>query len=332
MNDFWKSSGFRLLSRGERGLGVSDGFLRQFLERPELIPDADSCASERQLHARVLDIPASAVTTEELEAVIDNNARENWQVWLNFRDHLLNAPSIETAYLSLFNGSEVRVPSIFINKLVQVILRNILDDSDDALELRAAEMFFRPQKISINDGVVLAADLSLVEGKGMGNLGRWLLDKGAPVRSLSLDVLEESNAQSYFSRDERYDMVLAINGSRPGAHALCRVMEKWLAYFHKVKVTIIPVPEIADEDWVWHVGLDTEATWLLNSLYRGAELEHDDLWRLLALFKLSFSEASDARPELDGRPVYLGLAMSEDGILRLKPQNLLVNLPLARRT
>ncbi len=30
-----------------------------------------------------------------------------------------------------------------------------------------------------------------------------------------------------------------------------------------------------------------------------------------------------------GRPVYLGLAMTTDSVLRMKPQNLLVNLPLA---
>ena len=30
-----------------------------------------------------------------------------------------------------------------------------------------------------------------------------------------------------------------------------------------------------------------------------------------------------------GRPVYLGLMMDTDGVLRVKPQNLLLNLPLA---
>jgi hypothetical protein len=33
-------------------------------------------------------------------------------------------------------------------------------------------------------------------------------------------------------------------------------------------------------------------------------------------------------PEVAGRPVYLGMAMTADGRLRLKPQNLLVNLPI----
>jgi len=32
-----------------------------------------------------------------------------------------------------------------------------------------------------------------------------------------------------------------------------------------------------------------------------------------------------------GRPVYMGLCMTEEGRLKLKPQNLLVNLPLAER-
>ncbi len=35
------------------------------------------------------------------------------------------------------------------------------------------------------------------------------------------------------------------------------------------------------------------------------------------------------QPAVAGRPVYLGLAMTTDNVLRMKPQNLLVNLPLA---
>ena len=36
-------------------------------------------------------------------------------------------------------------------------------------------------------------------------------------------------------------------------------------------------------------------------------------------------------PAIAGRPVYLAMCMTEAGRLRLKPQNLLVNLPLAER-
>ena len=35
------------------------------------------------------------------------------------------------------------------------------------------------------------------------------------------------------------------------------------------------------------------------------------------------------RADVAGKPVYLGLAMSAEHTLKLKPQNLLINLPLA---
>jgi hypothetical protein len=46
---------------------------------------------------------------------------------------------------------------------------------------------------------------------------------------------------------------------------------------------------------------------------------------------MDFQDSSVLLPELAGRPVYLAMAMTEKSQLRLKPQNLLVNLPLAPR-
>jgi hypothetical protein len=37
------------------------------------------------------------------------------------------------------------------------------------------------------------------------------------------------------------------------------------------------------------------------------------------------------RADVAGKPVYLGLAMNDEQVVRLKPQNLLLNLPLARQ-
>jgi hypothetical protein len=51
---------------------------------------------------------------------------------------------------------------------------------------------------------------------------------------------------------------------------------------------------------------------------------------LLARFELNFNHPADMRPDLAGRPVYLAMAMDADGALKLKPQNLLLNLPLRR--
>jgi hypothetical protein len=52
--------------------------------------------------------------------------------------------------------------------------------------------------------------------------------------------------------------------------------------------------------------------------------------RIIGLFRAEFPEPSAIRAEIAGAPVFLGLATSDDGTLRMKPQNLLVNLPLAR--
>ena len=46
---------------------------------------------------------------------------------------------------------DIKFPHVFINQLIQVILRNVLDDCDDVFILRAAEMFFRPQKLMIHE-------------------------------------------------------------------------------------------------------------------------------------------------------------------------------------
>ena len=52
--------------------------------------------------------------------------------------------------------------------------------------------------------------------------------------------------------------------------------------------------------------------------------------RLLCLFRLDFDDPADMRPALAGRPVWLAMAMDERNRLQLKPQNLLMNLPLGR--
>ena len=87
----------------------------------------------------------------------------------------------------------------------------------------------------------------------------------------------------------------------------------------------------ADPRLAWHVGLDTQATAMLNDLYNGVELDEARRERLLSLFRLEFADPSLMLPRVAGRPVYLAMAMDEAKTLRLKPQNLLVNLPLAAR-
>ena len=144
-----------------------------------------------------------------------------------------------------------------------------------------------------------------------------------------MDILNSENAPFYFLRDELHGFVLDITPDGAGAAALARVLERWIARLAGVAVTIEPAGRVDDARWRWHVGLDVDSTAILNALYRGETPGAAELERLLLLFRLEFRDAADAARELAGRPVYLGLACRPDRTLKLKPQNLLVNLPLA---
>ncbi|MCC7327963.1 MAG: hypothetical protein IT521_14305 [Burkholderiales bacterium] len=336
MRDFWPSCGYRLLTVGTDGrLTVTDDFLRSFLTRPELAPIAESCAAELALHDSLLAIPRRTVADAELAALADPDARENYGIWLRFRERLIAANSLEAAYSGLFRGTGVDVPPLFVDQLTQVLLRHILDGEASPMEARAAEMLFRPQRIAMqDDGAVMAADETTVElfatTGGFGSLGELLAQNRTPSRAIDLDVLDAENAQQYWDRDERHDFSISLNRGRPALDALSRVLEKWIAHFLGVAVTIRHERAIDDEHWVWHVGLDAEASSLLNDLYNDAEIDDTRMGRLLCLFRLDFSHPTDMRPAIAGRPVYLAMAMTGDNRLRLKPQNLLLNLPLAR--
>ena len=335
MPDFWRSCGYRLLARTPEGrLAVTDDFLRSFLVRPELAPVPDSCAAELHLHDTLLAHPRGAVDAAALDAIADADARENYRIWLRFRDRLASAESLESAYIGLFHGEGVDVPPLFVAQLTQIVLRHILGERADPLAARAAEMLFRPQKIAVTeDGAVMAADEVTVEtyadSGGFGSLGELLARNRTPMRTVDLDVLSSENGTSYWERDERHDLSVSLNRGRPALAALTRVMEDWIAHFLGVKVAIRTEREIEDAHWSWHVGLDVEASAILNDLYNRQPVDEARMGRLLCLFRLDFDNPADMRPALAGRPVWLAMAMDGHNRLRLKPQNLLMNLPLA---
>jgi len=333
MPDLWTLSGFHLLEPRDDGLlGVTDDFLRAYFLRPEMRLEPDSCAAERALHAALIDDPRRAVADSEIAALADGDARDNYRVVLAFRDRLAAAGTVEGCYLSLFREAEGLTPPLFVDQMAHVILRAMLDGCDDALRARAAELFFRSQKVSLSKGGVLMADEETVDLKretaGLGNLGRLLVEMETPLPETEIDVLTTENADAYWARSESYDMVFDASIRQPGLAALCRVMEGWIGRMLGIEVAIEPVAEINDDHWVWHIGLDAEASAILNDLYRGAELEEERARRILALFRLDFAPNAPIQPEVAGRPVYLGLAKTADGLVRMKPQNLLVNLPL----
>ena len=335
MPDFWPSCGYRLLAvDDDRRLRVRDDFLRGYLLRPELAPVRESCRAEIAVHEMLLSDPRARVAESDVAAIVDPDARDNLRIWLKFRDRLLGAPTVEAAYVGLFEGEGVDVPPLFVHQLTQILLRHILGADADPIEARAAEMLFRVQKISVQEDAVMAADAHAVEllatTGSLGSLGELLAQNRTPARTVDLDVLSEDNADTYWTRDERFDLAISLNRGQPALAALCRVLQRWIAHFLAVDVAISPEREIVDARWVWHVGLDAEASALLNDLYNGVDVVDDRRERLLCLFALHFSDPAAMRPAIAGRPVYLAMAMDRENRLRLKPQNLLLNLPLAR--
>jgi Family of unknown function (DUF6352) len=333
--DFWASSGFRLLGRTPEGwLAPTDAWFARFLRREELLPAADSGPNERHLHARLLARPLLVVADHEIAAVEDGDARDNWRAYLKFRDRLRALGSLEACYLDLFRRPAVDLAPTFVDELAQAIVRGLIDGTEDPWLCRAGELFFRRQRVSIEGGQVLAADAATIEAYaetgGFGNVGRFIKAQQTPLPSVKMDVLNRENAPLYFMRDELFAFLLDLTPGREGAAALARLLERWVAHFAGAAVAIEPVERIADERWRWHAGLDVEATAILNALYQGEPVADEDRARLVTLFRLVFRDAGDCRPDAAGRPVYLGLAFRADHTLKMKPQNLLLNLPFAR--
>ncbi len=335
MRDYWPSCGWRLLDRTAPGhLVVTDEFLRHLLARPELAPVPESCEAERALHAGLLAAPRAEVGEAQIAALQDEDARANYTVWLRFRQRLLARPTLEASYLEIFRG-QVDVPPVLVHQLTQVLLRQALGDAATAFQVRAAEMLFRPQRIAVqDDGQVMAGDEEAIQrlavAGSFGAIGELLRQGGVPRREAELDVLHEDSAESYWPRTEAHDMVLPLHLGQPGLEGLCRVIERWVGHLLGVAVRVQVEREIDDEQWLWHVGLDAQASAVLNALYQGQDVEPERMARMLCLFSLHFEEPGVVRPEVAGRPVYLAMAMDEGKVLRLKPQNLLLNLPLAQ--
>lgn len=334
--DFWASSGFKLLGRAQGGLRATRPWLARFVEGPELSPPADAGPGERALHAMMLADPRAAPDAAMLAGVEDADARENWTEFLRFRDRVLAFPTLEACYADLYRRPAVDIAPPFVDALVQAIARGMLDGTEDAWLCRAAEMLFRRQRVAVEGGKVLSADDATIqvfaETGGFGNLGRLLRQQNTPTPQVKMDVMSHENAALYFLRDELYGFVLDLSPGGEGARALASVLERWIAHLAGVRVAVEPRARIDDERWRWHVGLDVDASSILNALYRGQAVPAEDLERLVLLFRLEFSDAGEALPEMEGRPVYLGLGCRPDRTLKVKPQNLLVNLPLRPST
>jgi hypothetical protein len=325
--DFWLSCGHHLLDRDAAGkLLVTDEFLKVYLARPELVPPAEACSAERKLHDAMLRNPRQPVEVLQVAAIADADARENWRVIIAWRDHLVKHRTLEAAYLEMIRRN-IKFPHVFIGQLVQAILRNVLNDCEDGFMLRAAEMFFRPQKLLVQEGSVTAIDEeteSLLDRQPRSPLVALL---GLPAAT-EVDMLNDAATESYWERSDRFDLALDLTAGQRGLAALGEAIARWLSHLLAIDVAIEPLAELRDAPLSWYVGLDSDATRIGDAIWNGGDLDDAMRAQLVGLFRLSFRDPADVIEKVRGEPVYLLAAMTADETLRLKPQNLVTGLPI----
>ena len=333
--EFWKSAGLHLVTRDENGwLCVTPDYLRAYYTRPEIHPVAESCPAEHALFEKLMAEPFAPVAPGELDTIRDRDTADNYRVLLRFRDHLAAHGTIEEAYVALFSGSGIAIPPMFIDQMAHLTLRSILSNVTDPMQLRAAELFFREQAITLGDDRLMLADAEIVEMRakegGANSPGQLLAGTDIAAREVALDVLTEENKQLYWERSDRFDMAVDFRFTESAQDALGCVIEAWIAHFLQVETRVQAMQSIRDEHWSWHIGCDAESTRILNALYNGEAVAEEDLYKIIALYRLEFLNPEDTTDMLRGKPVYLGVAMNDNGKLIFKPQNLLTNLPLRR--
>ncbi len=332
--EFWKSAGLHLVEVNEQGwLSVTPDYLRAYYTRPEIHPVEESCSKEHQIFEKLMENPFVEISSQGLSEIEDEDAADNYRIVLRFRDHLVEHGSLEAAYMALFKKDIINIPPMFIDQMVHMILANILREVEDPMQLRAAELFFREQAVTTDNEQLMLADREIVEMKsenGFGGLGQLLAEAGTPMREISLDIMTDENKDAYWQRSDRFDMAADFRFTQPVQDAFGRVLEAWLRHFLGMRVLATAMKSIRDEKWTWHVGCDLESTRILNALYNNEPVSEDELRRIIALFRLEILDQSSVLDNMREKPVYLGLAMNANSKLVMKPQNLLLNMPLKK--
>jgi len=200
-----------------------------------------------------------------------------------------------------------------------------LDDCDDAFVLRAAELFFRTQKLALHTGSLLSTDSEAAS----------TLPQQPPLISLlrleaepGIEVLSTDNAGTYWERSDAFDLALDLTAGRRGLAALGEVIQRWVRHLLGVEVEVQPFTELHDIALTWYVGLDANATRIGDDLWTGRPRDANAPEFILGLYRLQLLDNSRVLERVQGEPVYLIAAGAGDMTLRLKPQNLLTGLPL----
>ena len=192
-----------------------------------------------------------------------------------------------------------RAPAIcrrsFCHQLCHLILRNALEGCDDPYVLRAAELFYRSQQAAVHDGSLLLADAEVDRGAAARPARHCIVAAHGHAGSRKpfgeIDVMDDENAWTYWSRSDAHAMVMNVGGNAKARAGLCRVIERWIGHLLGIAVSVETVASIEDRDWRWFVGLDSEATRIGNALWNGAALDGNAAERIVALMRLTIEDA-----------------------------------------
>jgi hypothetical protein len=211
--------------------------------------------------------------------------------------------------------------------LVQAILRNALDDCGDVFMLRAAEMFFRPQRLGLQEARIVATDEETDTSHGLRSPSPLTTVPGLSPNG-EIDLLSDLTAERYWERSDRFDMALDLTTGRRGLVALGDVVTRWLSHLIAIDVVVEPLAQLQSAPFSWYVGLSSDATRIGDAIWNGEDLDDTARDQLVSLFRLTFRDLADVIEKVRGEPLYLLMAMNADGVLRLKPQNLITGLPI----
>ena len=130
-------------------------------------------------------------------------------------------------------------------QLVQAILRNALDDCEDAFVLRAAEMFFRPQKLAFRRRAPSPRSTKRPSCSSAASLHRRWLRCSVCRRSPKSTGSTTQTADAYWERSDRFDTALELTATGRGSAALGEVIARWLSHLLAIDVAVEPLTNCA---------------------------------------------------------------------------------------
>ena len=94
--------------------------------------------------------------------------------------------------------------------------------------MRASELFFRTQVVTIAEDEIMVADEAVVQLQAE----QKNRDTNKPNQlEVDIDILRESSADNYWERSDKFDTSIDLAYTKPGLDALARVIEKWIFHF-----------------------------------------------------------------------------------------------------